>query len=504
MPTTTSPSLHTSDQPTYAPLNIGPPALWVARFGLPNGAGLLDSGADDHAEYASFDILGLHPIDQLVIDTHSDTQDEFDRLETWHRKPWVNHRGQAIDRQAWVRLSKQLKIPLALTFCTLSYEVGAERLGADPQPTPHPSPRIWAVRYPAIYVWSRRQRRGVVIGQSQLEVDRLVEALSEPLREERSSGEHPGVHMDHNPWLYRGNTLLNRTLTPHTPWTSYQDNIERIHQHLLDGEVYQLNLTTRLDSTLNEGVTSAEIFTRLREANSGQFSALLRIDEARSIISMSPERLVKWGYSTDEDQEDEDQDQDDSIIRFIETAPIKGTRPRHHDEVADQRERDQLIASKKDQAEHVMILDLERNDLVKICTVGTVKVIVNRELRSYSTVHHLVSVIRGQLPDTINLAEILKAIFPGGSVTGAPKRRAVQLIREIEASPRGIYCGAIGYLDPIDGGDLNIPIRTAILHGDTLTYHAGGGIVADSTAQAEWEELWVKTRGMLKGLGVKD
>jgi anthranilate/para-aminobenzoate synthase component I len=273
-------------------------------------------------------------------------------------------------------------------------------------------------------------------------------------------------------------------------WPTYRGSIDTIQQHLSEGDIYQLNLTLGLTAKLVDEVTIEEVFTRLRDANSGQFGGLFRFDESRAAICLSPERLAVWG-----------EPHPSGSGRLIETAPIKGTRPKSNDPDQDLAERESLLKSEKDQAEHVMILDLERNDLGRICETGSVEVVVDRELRSYTTVHHLVSVVRGQLRSEVGLKEILKAIFPGGSVTGAPKLRAMETIRELEVGPRGIYCGALGYLDPRGGGDLNIPIRTALIHGQHFTYHSGGGIVADSTATGEWEELWVKTRGVQRGLG---
>ena len=234
---------------------------------------------------------------------------------------------------------------------------------------------------------------------------------------------------------------------------------------------------------------SLSIFQEVWPINSGQFSALVLFDQDRSVLSFSPERLVKWSFS-----------QDQSQSSLIETAPIKGTRPRHHDLRADSEELKDLKMSVKDQAEHVMILDLERNDLGRICKSGSVKVTQDRVARSYATVHHLVSVVQGELLDNVSLSDILCAVFPGGSVTGAPKKRAMELIRKLEFSPRGIYCGALGYLDPLGGGDLNLPIRTIFLNKDHMEYHSGGGIVADSSAAGEWSELWVKTKGFEKAL----
>lgn len=487
-------------KPLYQELEVGPPALWVSRFGLPVGGSLLDSGLDSRAEYADCDALALSPADTLSFEPTTSSQgaptserDLYRELEVWASAPWRDDAGRVISESAWAELSAQLQVPLPLVMCALSYELGAERAGVSAPDSHHPAPLVWAARYSAVYLWCRRRHRGFVIGASRRAVDTLVKALDAPLREQRSSGEHPLARASHNPWLTRSQQLTQGELRPHMGWPAYRGALHEVRELLLSGDLYQLNFTQGLSAKLREEVTVEEVFTRLHTVNSGQFGALFRLDETRSIISLSPERLVKWGTS-DSAQEG----------RLIETAPIKGTRPRHPDPDQDQREIEALKASEKDQAEHVMILDLERNDLGRICETGSVEVVVDREARSYATVHHLVSVVRGALRPEVTFTEILEAVFPGGSVTGAPKRRAMQAIRSLERGPRGIYCGALGYLDPCGGGDLNLPIRTAFIEGDRFLYHAGGGVVADSTPQGEWEEMWIKTRGVLRGLGLQD
>ena len=276
---------------------------------------------------------------------------------------------------------------------------------------------------------------------------------------------------------------------PECTFEEYQQSFNRLQEAILDGEVYQMNLTVALKQHLRLCCDPIELFQQIWSVNSGQFSALLRLDQQKSLLSFSPERLVKWSRSNQQDQ-----------ASWIETAPIKGTRPRRAQAQADTEELHDLQTSIKDRAEHVMILDLERNDLGQICKSGSVQVTQNQVARSYATVHHLVSVIKGELLDHVTLIDILAAVFPGGSVTGAPKKRAMDLIRELEYSPRGIYCGALGYFDPLGGGDLNLPIRTIFLDEDQVEYHSGGGIVADSSAQGEWDELWVKTKGFEKAL----
>jgi anthranilate/para-aminobenzoate synthase component I len=253
---------------------------------------------------------------------------------------------------------------------------------------------------------------------------------------------------------------------------------------MASGDIYQVNLTTPMSTRLKTGVSAQALYLSMRARNPAPFGAMLRLSEEENLLCLSPERLLKWSPGGE-----------------VRTEPIKGTRPRGDSEEQDRSSQRALLESLKDRAEHTMIVDLERNDLGRLCLPGSVRVEALRSLQSYPTVHHMVSHVVGQLQPKIGIASLLKATFPGGSITGAPKLRATQVISRLEASPRGLYCGALGYLSPCGGGDLNLPIRTAWLSGDLLTYHAGGGVVADSTPEGEWEELWVKSAALSHALG---
>lgn len=245
--------------------------------------------------------------------------------------------------------------------------------------------------------------------------------------------------------------------------------VARIHEHLAAGDIYQANLTVRFDGVLS--TTAEMIFGEGLARGGDRYSALVRA-EGCTHISFSPELLVRrWG-------------------RSIQTKPIKGTRQRLLDAEAPGRE---LLASAKDRAEHVMIVDLERNDLGRICEYGSVRVDPLMELTRHPTLVHLESTVHGILEPRAGLREIFAALFPGGSVTGAPKRRALEIIGGIENRPRGIYCGALGWVDARGDCEFNLPIRTATLFDDGRVHlHAGGGIVADSNPAEEWAELNAK------------
>ncbi len=187
---------------------------------------------------------------------------------------------------------------------------------------------------------------------------------------------------------------------------------------------------------------------------------------------------------------------------LVETRPIKGTRPRGKTPEEDNACGEELLASEKDRAELVMIIDLERNDLGRVCAYGTVNVPELMALEKYATVFHLVSTVRGQLASGKDTVDLLKAIFPGGSITGAPKIRAMQIIEEVEPFRRGVYTGSIGYIGFDGRADLNIVIRTFINKGDKIHLQVGGGIVYDSDPLQEYEETLHKAKALLKSLGV--
>ncbi|RKY26470.1 MAG: aminodeoxychorismate synthase, component I, partial [Planctomycetota bacterium] len=186
------------------------------------------------------------------------------------------------------------------------------------------------------------------------------------------------------------------------------------------------------------------------------------------------------------------------------TRPIKGTRPRREDAAADTAMKRELLNSEKDAAELAMIVDLERNDLGRVCEFGTVRVDEARTLETYATVHHLVATVTGTMREGCDIVDLLRATFPGGSITGAPKIRAMEIIDELEPTARSIYTGAIGYIGLDGRADLNIAIRTLLLDGSRATFQVGGGIVADSQPEAEYQETMDKGMGIMRALGIDD
>jgi anthranilate synthase component 1 len=262
----------------------------------------------------------------------------------------------------------------------------------------------------------------------------------------------------------------------------FLDGVARIHDHLRDGDTYQINLSR--EWRLHCATTPADVYASLRRANPAPFAGLLQYDDW-AIASSSPERLVE--------------------IRdgFAQTRPIAGTRPRlaGDDDAARVRE---LIAHPKERAEHVMLVDLERNDLGRVCVPGSVEVDELMTVESYAHVHHIVSNVRGRLRADATPGDTIRAVFPGGTITGCPKVRAMRIIADLEGVGRGAYTGALGFLDRNGNMDLNILIRTLTLRDGLVRLRAGAGIVADSDAQHELAETRAKARGLLRALGAAD
>lgn len=256
----------------------------------------------------------------------------------------------------------------------------------------------------------------------------------------------------------------------------YVRAFNRIKHYLKEGDCYQVNLTQRFAADCEGDSWTA--YQTLRKLNAAPFSCYLNLPEVR-ILSSSPERFLKLTHGT------------------VETKPIKGTRPRKQDYAEDQQQIKDLEASPKDRAENLMIVDLLRNDISKTCKSGSVKVPVLFDVESYATVHHLVSTVTGRLADDQHALDLLKSCFPGGSITGAPKIRAMEIIEELEPNRRGVYCGAIGYIGFNGNMDTNIAIRTLVHSENTIRFWAGGGIVNDSVAEEEYQESFDKAAAML-------
>jgi para-aminobenzoate synthetase component 1 len=283
----------------------------------------------------------------------------------------------------------------------------------------------------------------------------------------------PGVGL--KPASGNGEITLESNFTPE----EYIEAVSRVREYIAAGDVFQVNLSQRFEADL--GVPPWELYRRLREVNPAPFASYLNL-EGVTIVSASPERFLKVRQG------------------LVETRPVKGTRPRGQSPEEDAALAQELLHSAKDRAENIMIVDLERNDLGRVCRYGTVKVSELAILETFPTVFHLTSTIIGHLSENRSNIDLLKATFPGGSITGAPKVRAMELIDELEPTRRSVYTGSIGYLGFNGDLDINIVIRTILVKEGRAYFQVGGGIVYDSDPEGEYQETMAKAKALIQAL----
>ncbi len=313
---------------------------------------------------------------------------------------------------------------------------------------------------------------------------------------DRMSGECIAIaEADHADWLDHIETDIDATrdLSPLPKWQApmevledpperFTDGVARILDYLAAGDVFQVNLSRGWQVAFDALLQPAALFQRLRDHNPAPFAGIF-FGGVWSVVSASPERLVSVHG------------------REVETRPIAGTRPRFDGDNDAARIRE-LVGHPKERAEHVMLIDLERNDLGRVCTPGSVVVDELMVVESYAHVHHIVSNVRGKLKDDTTPGAVIAAVFPGGTITGCPKIRCMQIIADLEGQGRGAYTGAMGWLNRDGDMDLNILIRSAECEASALRFRTGAGIVIDSDPQHELDETRAKARGMLRAIGV--
>ena len=263
---------------------------------------------------------------------------------------------------------------------------------------------------------------------------------------------------------------------------SYTDAVTKVINYIHAGDIFEANISQRFSTNLPSGMTPFELYQRLRKDNPAPFAAFINLGE-RSFASASPERFLQL------------------LEGKVETRPIKGTRPRSTDPMLDKQFAQELVNSAKDYAENVMIVDLLRNDLSKVCKDHSIKVSKLCGLESYASVHHLVSVITGDLQTNHTAVDLFMAAFPSGSVTGAPKIRAMEIIAELEGSKRGMYCGSLGFIGFNGAMDTSVVIRSYSMIGDTVTFQAGGAVVSESNPEEEYQETLTKSKALRLALG---
>ncbi len=275
---------------------------------------------------------------------------------------------------------------------------------------------------------------------------------------------------------------VNADWQAESPRELVERNIAIVKNYITVGDIYQANYTQGFIANRPAGLDDVTLYRRLCDLSPAPFSAFMRWDDM-ALIGASPERFLQL-----------------SPDGVVEAWPIKGTRPRYGNPAQDRAMITELQNSDKDHAENLMIVDLMRSDLARVCAVGSVKVPLLNEVSSFTSVHHLLSQVRGVLRQGLTAMDVLRATFPGGSITGAPKIRAMQIIHDLEPSARGFYCGCLGWIGWDGAMDLSMTIRTITMTQDCIRAQAGGGIVADSDPTAEYEESMVKVRPLLQAV----
>jgi anthranilate synthase component 1 len=413
------------------------------------------NGHQDHSASSHFDILFAFPQQTLTLSSDEklsgysqcEGHDFLNTLSQW----WQATHNDSIECN---------DLPFSGGwFLYLGYEL-AKQVEPQLKLKKTTTPIAYATRIPAVIIYDHKKACTYALCE---EAFNYLEELT--------------TDIENNPQLVNSTLPAQLNKIIEEDETRYLNAIQKVKQYIIDGDIFQANLS-RLWTMDGYNLNAIDIYQKLRKTNPAPFSGLA-VHNNFSIISSSPERLisVKSGHA--------------------ETRPIAGTRRRELDKEKDQALKAELIAHPKERAEHIMLIDLERNDLGRICIPGSIKVDEFMVLESYAHVHHIVSNVCGQLNKNILPGDIIKAVFPGGTITGCPKVRCMEIIAELEHEARGAYTGSMGYLNHNGDMDLNILIRTMTLEGNRLSFRAGAGLVADSVAQSELEETRHKARGLL-------
>jgi len=351
----------------------------------------------------------------------------------------------------------------------LAYEAGAWVEETSGPWHPPELPTLWAARYNPLLRFDLPRRRLWLEGDDPAPLSVWADLVA-GLDPQQVLPDPPGQPIDPALWHW------------HTSAAAFAAQVEQLLERIAAGDLFQANLSACCEVLLPEPPDPLALYQRLRQHCPAPFGGLV-VAGASAVLSASPERFLRL-----------------SAAGRVETRPIKGTRPRHGDADADAAAAAELITDPKDRAENVMIVDLLRNDLGRVCVPGSIQVPQLVGLESYRQVHHLTSVVEGQLRADRTVVDLLRACWPGGSISGAPKIRACQRLGELEPVARGPYCGSLFRLGPEGSFDSNILIRSVMLQGRRLRAHAGCGIVADSNPAGEAEELGWKLRPLLEAL----
>jgi len=418
-----------------------------------------------------FDILIACPQYELTLNsdrtlhcTNKDLQVSslfFDTLENFYQQ---NKTEPPVNRE---------KLPFTGGwFVYLSYEMAEEIEPCLSLPSlPASQPLAVAARCPAAIIVDKQNHQCIAVAETEYEY--LLDEIEQDFLAIKHRFNEPSSLKD----KIDLQSLIEADKLP------YLQQVEKIKQYIIEGDIFQANLSRQWQAVLQHDVPDAVLFDTLSKHNPSSFAAMACLPNM-TIISSSPERLVSLNNT------------------IVETRPIAGTRPRDENPASDAALAKELLSHPKEQAEHIMLIDLERNDLGRVCRPGSIEVNELMVLESWQHVHHIVSNVRGELDGNKSPIDVLRAVFPGGTITGCPKVHCIEILAEMEQQARGAYTGSLGYINNDGSMDFNILIRTMVRDkaGDNnkITFRAGGGIVSDSIAEKELEETRAKAKGLLK------
>ena len=450
------------------------PAELYSSFAEDSCSFFLDSSRQ-FKEYGNYSFLGTDPF--LILKT----QGERAEIITEDRRIIKEEHPLKVLRELLKSYKMEIEHPLPLLSGAVgyfSYDLGRE-LEDLPEETEDDLglPQLYLGFYDLIFIYDHQEKRLFLsssglspAGSSQRRAKKRLAEMKERVDRERPEGlQKAGKPVYIDPHQISSNFTRQE----------YLQAVERAREYIAAGDIFQVNISQRFQAPLLQ--PPYDLYRRLRKLNPAPFSSYLNFPEVK-VASSSPERFIQLRG------------------RRLETRPIKGTRPRGNNPAEDESMKKELQESIKDRAENLMIVDLERNDFGRISEYGSVKVEELFGLEDFATVFHLVSTVTGRLGHDRDATDVIKATFPGGSITGAPKIRAMEIIEELEPVRRHVYTGSIGYLDFRGDMDLNIVIRTFILKKNKAYFQVGGGIVTDSSPEMEYQETLDKGRALMKTL----
>ena len=464
--------------PTYhiEPISLTWDPHRLVRAAEPGGA-LLDSGPG-YGSFGRFSFFGCEPFQTVTAQAASVRISGENRRQLMDGNPIQILsrliREQTVPTQTPASHVSHLPFRTGAAIGFISYELGRLMEPFPRRSKEDPSlPELQFFFYDALLAHDHSMNQTWAIVRNQSGAGKRLQSTLDRIQQADPTGSRP----------HRPNRSSRETWTSSLTYEGYSAAVRKARRYIGAGEIYQVNLSQQLWSRCS--LTAPQLYQRLRQTGASPFGAYLQGGHW-TVLSLSPERFLRYWPRQ----------------RQIQTRPIKGTRPRGASSEEDQLLRQALLQSPKDAAEHVMIVDLERNDLGRLARYGSVRVSDFRRLETFPTVHHLTSTIEARLRPNCRLEDLIQATFPGGSITGTPKVRAMQVIDELEPQPRSVYTGSIGYL-AFDGNlDLNIAIRTLILKDGWARYSTGGAIVADSRADDEYLETLHKARPFLSALNL--